>query len=398
MKRAVSILLCFLLCGCAGNYPQNSGTTALPVEAPATVSSSSAAVTTSPPVTTTVGTTTERMDEFWLSEYKWCIERQRELREICKTVEISEDAVFYECEYTKDGIVKSGDYPDSELMLRAVEFFGNSDSYKEIYAEAMENYIAQGGLPTDKFIVRTAAIEAITFDFNGDGQEESAFLLQIMPDGNGDNDIAFMSICMALDYNAPRYLVLSDSEGNFSVSDTNYAMNAELYRLRYRDFSHLVVTGGVSNNSSCADFYSVEESGFVHKLREFRAYGIVDGVFLNQTMAQASWHWLIFWSEEHNSYLTPAATILNPEESLEIQKKFPERNGHPVMIIGESIYSEMASNVYRLINGEFVELETTQTYLNAYGERQMGINREYAIPYVTNFNYERALRNVVPLE
>ncbi len=394
MKKSVIILLCFALCGCGVKSSETEGTTALPVE----TASTTAVTTTAPPVTTTIGTTTERMDEFWLSEYKWCIDRQRKLREICKTVEISEDAVFYECKYTKDGVCTPQEYPYNDVLVDALEYFYTTDAYKEIYDKAVENYIAQDGVIKGEFLVPAKVVEAITYDFNTDGKEETAVLFQIIPDTGSKDEIAFMSICMALDYNAPRYLVFIDSSGKFSISDTNYAMNAELFRLRYNGFSHLVISGGVSNNSSCADFYNVEETGFVHKLREFRAYGIMDGVFLNQTMAQASWSWLIFWSEEHNSYLTPAATILNPEESLEIQKKFPESSGHPVMIIGGSIYSEMASNVYRLIDDEFVEIETAETYLNAYGERQMGINREFAIPYVTNFDYERALQNVVALE
>ena len=395
MKKSAIILLCLALCGCGVQPVETEGTTALPVTVTEEFTTS---VTTTPPAVTTIGTTTERMDEFWLSEYKWHIEQQKKMREICGTTEISDNAVFYQCEYTKDGICKPQDYPNNDLLTDALEYFCTTDSYKEIYDKSVENYIAQGGVIEGEFKVLANVIEAVTFDFNTDGQDETAVLVQIVPDNGSKDEIAFMSICMALDYNAPRYLVLIDSNGNYSISDMNYAMNAELYRLRYRDFSHLVVTGGVSNNSSCADFYSVEENGFVHKLREFRAYGIMDGIFLNQTMAQANGGWLIFWSEEHNSYVTPAATILNPEESIEIQKDFPEKSGRPVIIVGGNIYSEMSANSYRLINGEYLPIETGRDFLNTIGERHTGINHVFPIPYVTNFDYERALQNIVPLE
>ena len=193
-----------------------------------------------------------------------------------------------------------------------------------------------------------------------------------------------------------------DADGTLSLSDMNYAGNAELYRLRYSGFSHLVISGGLSGNSSCADFFSVNEQGYEHELREFQAYGILDGVFLCQTMVQVSDNWLIFWNEENQCYVTPEAVYLSPEESLEISEDFPERLSRPVTVIG-GIYSEYGGRAYRLIDGKFQPFDGVQTgiqkaWYESYGERRTPISREFYIPYVKNFDYQTALMNVVPLD
>ncbi len=397
MKRILIILLCIpLLASCAG------GTDDIVIT---TETTSSAMEITTPQLSITavpLQTTNETpvMDSYWISEYEWRIKQQKERA----YVELSGDMKFYECEYTQDIVVSGEAYADTEAYARAKEFFCGTQAYLDICGEAEEIYKELGGKEPDSFMVHTTLVQAVDFDFNSDGKEESAFLFSLAPVGEliGKDEAAFQAICCAIDYNAPRYLVLRDCNGAFSLSDINYAGNAELYRLRYRDFSHLVISGGVSNNSSCADFFSAAENGFKHELREFQAYGILDGIFLSQTMAQVSDNWLIFWCKEAGCYVTPEAEYLTPEKSLEISAEFTEQGLRPVTIIG-GIYSEYGGKSYIKKNGSFQPLHKAQTgiqlpWYESYGERHTPLDREFNIPFVKNFDYERALENIIALD
>ncbi|MBQ8614547.1 MAG: hypothetical protein IJ416_10065 [Ruminiclostridium sp.] len=399
MRKIFTILLCLTLLSACKVQTAELTTTAESTTAATTATIKTTTVTETTPVTTK--NTRPDMDEYWINEYERRLKNQGKEREYA---ELSAETKFYECEYTQDIVLSGESCPNTEKSAGAEKFFLGTQAYLDIYAEALEYYKELGGADIDGFTVGAKLVQSVTFDFNNDGREESAFLFSLSPADSMQtaDEAAFMAICCAIDYNAPRYLVLMDADGDFTLSDMNYAGNAELYRLRYSSFSHLVISGGLSNNSSCADFFSVNEQGYEHELREFQAYGILDGVFLCQTMVQVSDNWLIFWNEENQCYVTPEAVYLSPEESLEISADFPERLSRPVTVIG-GIYSEYGGRAYRLIDGKFQPFDGVQTGLQkawyeSYGERKNPISREFHIPYVKNFDYQTALMNVVPLD
>ena len=181
-------------------------------------------------------------------------------------------------------------------------------------------------------------------------------------------------------------------------------MDAELYVLNYGSFAQFVISGGVSNNSSCADYFSCYNGIFEHELREFRAYGIQDNAFLVHTMAQASNSWLIFWNDDIKGYVTPEAVHVSREQRDEIFEQLPlndeERERYKeynICIIGNkyySLYGEMLHSIsFIKENNEFVPIEKIQ-WNDGINERAMPLGREFEIPYAVNFDYDKAIDKI----
>lgn len=318
--------------------------------------------------------------------FEWYYDIQQKDIPLRKYIELTPDTKFYECEYTRNGIC------DADGSEYAIEAFLSSDMYKN----------GCNKIPTD-----IECIEALACDFDRDGKEEKAYLLKLSPllkkdisDG-GPVPPEVSDFYSVISPNSCTVSVMRNSRGEYTVSDYLYAVNAQLYELRYNGFSHLVISGGVSNNSSCADFFSLSDGIFELELREFNAYGTMDGIFLAQSMAQASGMWLIFWNEDNSCYVTPQASYMKKEQTAE---RFSANEYSTV--IGNSVYSffsDCKSSYILTADGAETAVNRIKEPLNKlslYGisERSVAYGREFYIPYVKNFDYETALKNVIPLK
>lgn len=309
-------------------------------------------------------------------------------------VEITDETPFYSCKYEQTGLVNGESFNDKALLQQAETVLRSSQVYTELYNEIKQR------VPDSEPAFDITCESVFAYDLDGDGTDEYAFLLGYIPNSDCTDDVMLQNVCGAIDPNTPYSLVLCDNKGNCLVSDIRYASNAELCILNYGKFAQFVVSGGVSNNSSCADYFSYYDEQFEHELREFRAYEIQDEAFLLHTMAQASNAWLIFWNDDINGYVTPESVTVSREERDEIFEQLPlteeereEYEDFNICIIANKYYSLYAENLYSVTfvkeDGEFVPIK----FLEYFGlnERKMPMNREFEIPYAVNFDYDSAL-------
>lgn len=314
-------------------------------------------------------------------------------------VYITEDSRFYPCQYVTPDNVSGEDFADADLLAKARDAVLSSAVYTEVYNRASD------GLPEDtEPPLELVCAEVLTYDLNGDGSDENAFLfrLTVLPDFDDEED--YQAAWCAADPNAPCILALYGG-GEFLVPDKKYAVNAELMLLDYGDFDHLVIDGGVSNNSACADYFSFDGSQFTLELREFRAYTIRDGIFLSQSMAQCSNVWLIFW--DGTRYVTPEAVQLSQDERDEIFPQLPldedmksDFADSSICVIGNKYYSLCEPSGYsltfRMTDDGFVrELFEPHGYGDGLNERRLRYMGEFYIPYARGFDYDRALESII---
>ncbi len=385
MKKYSVLFLCAaFLTGCTAASPQT------------TVEAETTAVSTT--VTTAETTTTlSEKEQYRREEFERCVKLQAKSLPTREYVEITSDTRFYECEYTRERVT------EAECGENVKQAFYDSELYKNLLAQADE---VRTDYENERLVVNLSCKEVLTCDFDNDGAEEKAYLLALFPEfpQGAVSDEASSHIALfysLISPNSDHILVMENSKGEFTVSDCLYAMGSALYELRYNGFSHLVIDGGVSNTSSCADYFSVTEGEFELELREFRAYDIMDGIFLAQTMAQASNMWLIFWNEENKCYVTPEATYLRGEQ---IDERLSEYSTGYAAVIGNSIYGFVGevSNSYILTESgvEFAaeKMKNGKLWLHNVGERKTDINSPFYIPYAKNFDYETALKNIVALD
>lgn len=343
-------------------------------------------ITTLPPVHTEAETTVS------LYEFEKYGEENRTY------VEITDDTPFYSCKYEQTGLCDGKDFIDTVLLEKAEAALLSSQVYTNLYNEVKKR------MPDDEPAIDINCAKVLAYDLDDNGADEYAFLFTFAPDFNCTDEIMLQNVWGAIDPNTPFGLVLCDSREAFYTNDIKYAMDAELYILNYGSFAQFVISGGVSNNSSCADYFSYYDGIFEHELREFRAYDIKDNVFLAHTMAQASNSWLIFWNDDIKGYVTPEAVHVSREERDEIFEQLPLDNEqrerykeYNICIIGNkyySLYGEMLHTIsFTKENGVFVPVEKIQ-WNDGINERLMPIDREYEIPYAVNFDYDKAIGKI----
>ena len=191
--------------------------------------------------------------------------------------EISDDTPFFSCGYEQTGLVSAEDFSDKTLIESAKEALLSSEVYTELYDEVKSR------LPDREPAIAGCCSKVLAFDLDGNGLDEYAFLFSFEPDFDNNDEEMVQNVWGAINPNTPYAVVLCGDNGKFYTSSQKYAMNANLYVLNYGSFAQFVVDGGVSNNSSCADYFSYYDGEFELELREFHKYAILDGTFLIQT-------------------------------------------------------------------------------------------------------------------
>ncbi len=312
--------------------------------------------------------------------------------------ELSDSTKYYACRYEQTADYMRGeDFPDKALIDSAREQLLLSDTYKEVYDRAKNN------LPDREPLIAANCDRMYTCDLDSDGLNEYAFLFIIEPDFDHEesDEEAVCAVWAATGMNSPYIGVICDSKGNSHVCDERFAMNAEIAVLRYNCFAQFVFFGGVSNNSSLADFYSYYDGEFELELREFNVYGIRDDVFLVQTMAQCFNAWLILWNDDIKGYVTPAAyTLPNSEEIIE-QLPFTDEErksceGATVKLVAGKYYF-VACYCFEKVGEEYVRVHCEGAWNYGIGERHLPIYDPFRIP-LADIDYDTVLANAIPIE
>ena len=309
--------------------------------------------------------------------------------------EISDDTPFFSCGYEQTGLVSAEDFADKALIESAKEALLSSEVYTELYDDVKSR------LPDREPAIAVCCSKVMAFDLDGNDSDEYAFLFSFEPDFDNNDEEMVQNVWGAVDPNTPCAVVLCGDNGNFYTISQKYAANADFYILNYGSFAQFVVDGGVSNNSSCADYFSYYDGEFEFELREFRKYEILDGTFLIQTMAQASNSWLIVWDDEIKGYVTPEAVTVSREERDEIFEKLPLDADEKayfadfnICIIGNYFYSlynieQYGKTFIKDENGEFQSFDGLKGY--AVNERIMRYNDPFEIPFAKELDYEKII-------
>lgn len=308
---------------------------------------------------------------------------------------ISDDTPFFSCEYEQTGLVSAEDFSDKALIENAKEALISSEVYTELYDDVKSR------LPAREPAIHICCSKVLAFDLDGNGLDEYAFLFSFEPDFDNNDEEMMMNVWGAVGPNTPYAVVLCGDNSKFYTNSQKYATNADLYVLNYGGFAQFVVDGGVSNNSSCADYFSYYDGKFELELREFRKYEILDGTFLIQTMAQASNSWLIVWDDDIKGYVTPEAVTVSREERDEVFEKLPLDADEKayfadfnICTIGNYFYSlynieQYGKTFIKDENGEFQSFDGLKGY--AVNERIMRYNDPFEIPFAKELDYEKII-------
>lgn len=314
-------------------------------------------------------------------------------------VELSDNTPFFSCEYIQTGLVSADTFSDKALIEMAQNALLSSEVYTELYNEVKERQ------PDKEPTIKIGCSKVLAYDLDGNGSDEYAFLFCFSPDFDNEDEEMMQNVWGAIDPNTPCAIVLYGDNGIFYTNNQKYAVNAELYILNYGSFAQFVVDGGVSNNSSLADYFSFYDGSFELKLREFRKYEILDNVFLFQTMAQATNSWIIVWDDDIKAYVTPEAVTVPDEErdvifeALPLNKEEKEKySNFNICIIANYFYS--LYNEYGVVrtfikdeNDYFAAYEFSIPYYGI-GERLTRYNDQFEIPFAKNIEYKNILEKI----
>ena len=309
-----------------------------------------------------------------------------------EAVNITSETKFYECQYSRDNVITSEeDFPDKTLLERA----------KQIAFEEFERDLAgvlgagniassDDGAGISFDISDVTMTEAMIIDADNDGQDEYILILERK---------TFPGLDLLGDI-----LMFSDGKGSFTMMETKYSSYSQLYELKYNGFSHIVIDGGENIISSCADFFSFSNGVPKHELRQFRIYNIIDRFLILETAAQAPGGWVAIWDNEAQCYITPEGTDLTESEKNELEEII--KNNEKIDEEGVSGYS--IGHIYYYVN-HWCYKKTADGYLDLYASDDDGLDwisgvmeyydSEYMpIIKASGFDYDTALKNMVPLE
>lgn len=312
-----------------------------------------------------------------------------------KTVTITADTKFYECSYSQENVIDSeDDFDNKDILEKAKEmaFKELSVELKALIEKASDDPAVTEYFSNNPFDISDVKMtQALISDVNGDGENEYALILKrdgfLLP---GDNAMTAV-------------LIFVDNKGNFTVQNKKYAEESRLYELQYKGFSHVVIAGGYNNMSHCADFFSFNNGTPKHELNQFWIYGVKDKFALFQYSAQAPSHWLIFWNDEAQCYVTPAAVPLTEAEKdkfKEIMEDTDDRIsgysiGNKFYFVNDKYY-EKQDNDFIKLNWDDSIMENKDGYY--FPVMMRSEDDYYTVTKASGFDYDTALKNIIPIE
>lgn len=314
------------------------------------------------------------------------------LEENADYVEITENTKFYECCYSRNNLVTDeNSFKNSAAVQKAKELLKNSDKVSADIEAAKEEFLTRLDISGD---IDFKFTQAITADFDRNGKEESFMVFDTYM---GENNISEASM-----FNLLSYVIFADSSGNVQIIGEPSA-EIEIYELQYSGFSHFVVSGGVNISTSVAHYYSVNGNEVKHELEQFSIGSITDGFALEHTAAQSPRSWMFFWNEEAGEYVTPCSESLSDEDEELIFNMLPldgmddeeiadMREMFGISVIGRKFFNIIYPKTFIYENGKFIEREAEESWFPP-----LGGYFDQDIPIAVNFDYDKALKNLIPL-
>ena len=258
---------------------------------------------------------------------------------------------YYEIILNTDRTVYTlDDFADKQAVETAKELAMESELYKNTLAMAEEirDIVTENGY---EFSFEPVFIQGITDDFDGDGREESFFML--LPDLQvGEGGLIWVN----------SYVFFADADGNVTMlpecfytysshyyPDRNGADQPIFTEIEYNGFSHVIISMGFNNNTTASMIYSVSDG--VPKFETSQK--IIEGTFENIGLLcgsiQIYYNWIAVWDNIDKCYVTPGTVELSDEEAASIAadpaviKVFDEfENGFDyteALVIGGKYYS-----------------------------------------------------------
>lgn len=310
-------------------------------------------------------------------------------------VEITENTKFYECRCSQDNLVTDeNSFKNNTAVQKAKELLKNSDKVSADIELVRENLKEQmSGDISFKFT------QGITTDFDGNGKEESFMVFDTYM---GEESISVFANAHHLTDDDLSYIVFADSSGNVQIIGEQ-SVEIELFELQYSGFSHLAFQGGYNNSTYTAHYYSVHGNEVKHELEQTFVGDISDGFVLQQSMPQAATSYLLFWNEELGKYVTPCVESLSDEDEELIFNMLPlddmddeeiadMREMFGISVIGRKFFNIIYPKTFIYENGKFIEREAEEDWFSPLG----GCFGQ-DIPIAVNFDYDKALKNLIPL-
>lgn len=327
-------------------------------------------------------------------------------------VEITENTKFYECHCSQDNVVTDeNSFKNNDAIQKAKELLKNSDkvsadieSIREALKEGMFNAFAFKEQMSGDINFRFT--QGITADFDGNGKEESFMVFDTYM---GEESISVFANAHHLTDNDLSYIVFADSSDNVQIIGEQ-SVEIELYELQYSGFSHLAFEGGYNNNTYTAHYYSVHGNEVKHEMEQSFVGDIADGFALQQHTPQAATSYLLFWNEELGKYVTPCVEALSDEDEKLILDMLPLDDmdhemvaaikDQDISVIGRKFFNTGViggmgyHKTFFYENGKFIDRESEEFYplsaISRYGYPD--------VPIAVNFDYDKALKNLIPLE
>lgn len=321
---------------------------------------------------------------------------------------------YYELKISSENTAFSiDDFADKAAVEKAAELVKQSDTYKDNLAEAEEikDVVIEDGYD---FSFEPVFLEGITDDFDGDGREESFFML--MPDLEMFEVLVWVK----------SYLFYADADGDVTMMPGVFYANTAILRpqqpdseniifqeIMYNGFSHVLVTTGFNNNTASAYIYSAYDN--VPKLETYQRQinGTLDDIALLCSANQVGYNWLAVWDNEEKCYVAPECRALSDDEKAEVtsdpavsdvlDELFSSDPYTSAVLIGGKYYSFANDYSARTFvrNGDSFEL--CDTRISDCPESCAPDKEIYPdvpsvkLPYAEGFDFSVAVSGMVPL-
>lgn len=263
------------------------------------------------------------------------------------------------------------DFADKQAIETAAELIKETEKYKSGLAEAEElkDIVIDNGR---EFTFEPVFVEGITDDFDGDGKEESFFMM--MPDFiTGEGGLIWIN----------SYVFFEDSDGNVSMLPESFHSCSSEYdperngadepiftEIEYDGFSHVLIRMGFNNITAAAYIYSVNDGMPKFETCQKRIFETVDNIGLLCGAPQIPHNWIAVWDNVDKCYVTPEAVELSEDEKAEfiadpavaqiLDDTFKDEPNIKAVVIGGKYYSfgnnQMTRTFVRSDNGfEFLD-------------------------------------------
>ena len=243
---------------------------------------------------------------------------------------------------TGSSVFNIDDFADKQAVETAKAIVKESERYKENLAKAEEirDIVIENGF---EFTFEPVFIEGITDDFDGDGREESFFML--LPDLQiGEGGLIWVN----------SYTFFSDSDGNVTLlpeciysnsanfkNDRSLLVDADedspyepmFSEIEYNGFSHILIRVGFNNNTTSSFIYSVNDGLPKFETCQPRVMDTIDNVGLLCCTVQMFYDWIAVWDNIDKRYVTPVTAELSEDEAADIP------DYEQVVVIGGKYYS-----------------------------------------------------------